>query len=469
MRAGDTNVYAVAGDGTNVPYTASSPAGGAYRPPLARPLSLAFDGGGSLFIGTAHGLIRRLGTDNWIETVAGTSQPGYGGDGGSALLARFGPIDDLLVDGSGMIYVDDTSANARLRLIDAQGRVQTIAGNGQVAFASDGLSANGASIGSVAGLSLDDEERLVFLESGTNRHGVRRIASAYAALPWQTSLRVPVNGGRSLQEFDDQGRPLRTLAADTGVVRGTVNYDSEGRLVSTTDEFGRPTTYVRDSQGRIVAVVAPNGQRSEIQYNDFGRPTTFTQPDGAQWQLAYDARGLLSRYTDPNGNSTRFEYDSQGRLLHDTDAAGGGWTIEHDLDVNNRKVRYTSGEGRVNLYTSATDADTGVRSTTILGPSGSQTLTVTDPALKQSTTTAPDGTLTTSQSLPSAVPSGAAPDSRSSTTLPSGLKRSTETQNTWQLADAQNPESWVLTAQRSTTNGKAWTTTYDPEKGDRFI
>ncbi|MCP3913516.1 MAG: RHS repeat protein, partial [Actinomycetia bacterium] len=116
----------------------------------------------------------------------------------------------------------------------------------------------------------------------------------------------------------------------------------------------------------------------------------------------------------------------------------------------------------MNLYTADTDPSTGIRTATTRAPHGGETLSVTDPVLRRRATTAPDGTTTLTETLPSAVPSGAAPDSRAITTLPSGLARTRETRGTWTLADPQDPESRVLTRQVSEANGATWSTEYDP-------
>ncbi len=461
LRAGSDDLYVVAGDGTDRVATGAGPAGGLFRPALGQPLSLALDLRGNLYIGTGHGLIRRLGTDNWIETIAGTGTLGDAADGEAAIAANFGAIDALLATDDNQLYVDDTRTNARLRRIDTHGRVQTVAGTGSAGYTADGLSAAGAAIGPVAGLVQDGDGRLYFGQD--NPPGVRRIASAYVSLPWQDVLSVPGGGGETLEIFDARGRSLRTLDTETGTQLQSVRYDSAGRLAGVTDAHGHETLYERDGAGRIAAIVAHTGQRTTVGYNAFGQPTRIVQPDGALWGLEYDAAGLLTRYTDPNGHATAFEYDSLARLIRDTDAAGGGWRrIEYDLDSDTQQVRYTSGEGRVHRYTAATDTASGVRTAITEAPDGGRTVSISDPLARTSTTTAPDGTRTQTQILPGAVPAGAGADSRTTLTLPSGLTNTTETAQTWGLADPQDPGSRVLTRRVTAINGHPWTTVYDP-------
>ena len=78
----------------------------------------------------------RIGRDGTKEIVAGTGQPGYSGDGGPASAAQFNAPAAIAVDAQGNIYVADTG-NVRIRHIDPQGMVTTIAGNGTAILATE--------------------------------------------------------------------------------------------------------------------------------------------------------------------------------------------------------------------------------------------------------------------------------------------------------------------------------------------
>ena len=91
----------------------------------------------------------RLGeTDKWgwrPEDVTKACQAGFGGDGGPALEARISqpvgqaaePAGRLVVDAEGNVYFAD-SGNNRIRKIDRDGIITTVAGNGTPGFAGDG-------------------------------------------------------------------------------------------------------------------------------------------------------------------------------------------------------------------------------------------------------------------------------------------------------------------------------------------
>lgn len=69
-----------------------------------------------------------------IETIAGIGSKGYTGDGGPAVLAQLAYPTGAVPDGAGNIYVCDQS-NHRIRKIDVNGVITTVAGSGLRGFA----------------------------------------------------------------------------------------------------------------------------------------------------------------------------------------------------------------------------------------------------------------------------------------------------------------------------------------------
>ncbi|MGB4770356.1 MAG: gliding motility-associated C-terminal domain-containing protein [Chitinophagaceae bacterium] len=64
-----------------------------------------------------------------IRTVAGTGVPSFSGDGGAATRAGLNQPKDLVQDNNGNVYFTDIG-NARVRKIDINGTITTVAGNG---------------------------------------------------------------------------------------------------------------------------------------------------------------------------------------------------------------------------------------------------------------------------------------------------------------------------------------------------
>ena len=64
-----------------------------------------------------------------MSVVAGTGQPGFGGDGGPATDATLSYTVGMAFGPDGSLYVADARAN-RVRRIDAAGIITTVAGTG---------------------------------------------------------------------------------------------------------------------------------------------------------------------------------------------------------------------------------------------------------------------------------------------------------------------------------------------------
>lgn len=100
------------------------------------PQFAAYDLQGNLLIND-NCRLRKVNKQGTISTIAGTGICGFSGDGGPATHAEVATPTGIAVDSTGNIFFAD-SVNQRVRKIDPAGTITTIAGNGQAKYCGDG-------------------------------------------------------------------------------------------------------------------------------------------------------------------------------------------------------------------------------------------------------------------------------------------------------------------------------------------
>jgi RHS repeat-associated protein len=145
--------------------------GPATQASLDYPVCAAFGGDGSLYICDSH-RIRRVDPNGIITTVAGTGTNGFSGDGGPAVQAKLYYPEDIAVGADGSLYISDTH-NHRVRRVGLDGIISTVAGNGIYGFNGDGAPAAQASLNSPGGIAFGTDGSLYISDQGNQR--VRRV------------------------------------------------------------------------------------------------------------------------------------------------------------------------------------------------------------------------------------------------------------------------------------------------------
>jgi sugar lactone lactonase YvrE len=142
------------------------PAGSAE---LNTPLSVATDSEGDLYIADASNWrVRKVDANGTITTVAGNGIAGFSGDGGQATSAEISLPRGVAVDPAGNVYIADLS-NYRVRKVTPDGRIGSIAGNGILGFSGDGGQALSAELGSVYGVATDAGGDVFVFDSSNQR------------------------------------------------------------------------------------------------------------------------------------------------------------------------------------------------------------------------------------------------------------------------------------------------------------
>ncbi len=162
---GSGNISTVAGTGTR---GFEGDGGPATEAQLNSPVAVAISPSGDLFIADAGNHRIRKVSGGTITTVAGTGLPMFSGDGGPAGQAGLNVPLHLLFDSAGNLYIAD-SGNNRVRRVDPSGTITTVAGSGARGFSGDGGAAREARLNAPVALALLPDGTLLIADSGNNR------------------------------------------------------------------------------------------------------------------------------------------------------------------------------------------------------------------------------------------------------------------------------------------------------------
>lgn len=120
--------------------------GPATKAQLNSPWGIALDTDDNLLIADSfNDVIRKVGSDGIIHTIAGNGQEGFDGDGGPARAAKFNTPQSLAIDATGRIYIGDEHNDA-IRVIELDGTIRTLVGSKGPGFSGDGGPASHAQI-----------------------------------------------------------------------------------------------------------------------------------------------------------------------------------------------------------------------------------------------------------------------------------------------------------------------------------
>ncbi|MFI5180852.1 MAG: hypothetical protein ACHQPI_05640 [Thermoanaerobaculia bacterium] len=138
------------------------------------PGAVAVDGAGNVYVAdTGNSTIRKIAPGGIVTTLAGLARS-PGSVDGTGSSARFYDPSGVAVDGSGNVYVADTS-NATIRKITGAGVVTTMAGAAGNPGSADGAG-SAAQFLSPGGLAVDGSGNVYVADTGN--HTVRKLTSA---------------------------------------------------------------------------------------------------------------------------------------------------------------------------------------------------------------------------------------------------------------------------------------------------
>ena len=360
----------------------SGDGGPATQAQLAAPSNVTVDVSGNLYIADLFRL-RKVDTNGIITTVAGTGNNGYGGDGGPATEAAFGRIEGVAFDFIGNLYLADR--NERIRKVDTNGIITTIAGNGVRGYEGDGGPATEAKLYRPLSVAADASGNLYIADEGNNC--IRKV---------DTNGIITTIAGNGIEGYggDDGPGPLAQLRYPAGVTtdafgnlyiadqgnnrirllkevfipkgtfdiiitvagNGTPGYSGDGSP-STEAQLNRPTGVAVDASNNLYIADYLNHRVRKVDTNSIittvaGNGTAGYSGDGGSapeaelnYPLGVAVDGLGNLYISDKYNNCIRRVDSNGIIT--TVAGNGDWDYSGDggpatqaqLNVSDRRGR----------------------------------------------------------------------------------------------------------------------------------
>lgn len=360
---------------------------------LSLPQGIAVSSAGIIYVADrGNHRVRQITRDGKISTIAGNGDTGFSGDGGLGSTAKLGYPAGLAVDAAGALYIADRS-NHRVRKVDGRGVITTFAGNGSGGYSGDGTLATNASLLFPTGVGVDSTGRVLIADSGNNV--VRRV---------ELNGNITTVAGNGSGGFSgDGGQALRAQFSNPSGVA----VDISGNI------------YVTDTNNRRIRKITPSGVISTFAGSGVDGPSldnipavqaSLISPIGITTDLAgnvyfADRQDIKIRKVNPSGVITTvagtgfsgFLGDgglaTQARLHFPEGVAVDGAGNVYFTDRDNNRVRvvlanpptFTATPGALSFTATAQGSMSPAQPVTIVPIAGSQTLNAVGLPIQAST------------------------------------------------------------------------------------
>ena len=335
--------------------------GPATEAQLNRPNAIAVDADGNLFVGEYSGYrVRKIDTLGTITTIAGIGSKGGAGDGGPATAAQFNFISGLAVDGRGNVYVSDMN-EARIRRIAPDGTIATIAGTGSGGYSGDGGPAFEAQITTPGGLALDLAGNLFLTEFWAGR--LRKIDPEGIITTIAGTGEQRSTGDMGLATDAALDRPRNLAAGSDGRLYVAENYADRIRVLSPTAERSRFSVPLGAS-GDSVAVTVEKDGSLKLGGSPLVHGLEVVASNGNRFAFGQTESGEVVATYVPNTQTVELQ---AGKAVTLTVGEDGAWRIGDEVATNGYRhvedgreylLEWTGAQWRLAKYTIRTIAGT---------------------------------------------------------------------------------------------------------------
>lgn len=255
-----------------------------------------------------------------------------------------GPTATLTLIGTNLAFVQ-ASWPGPLRLIDDS--AQPIDFDNYILTLSDGRKLNISRAFGLQTLTDLNQNKITITNSGITHTSGQSITFVRDVNNRITRITDP--NGKNLDYVYDVRGDLATFT-DGALNTSTYTYDTNHRLTKIKDPRGiEPIRNDYDSSGRLIATTDAFGKQIAYVHDIANRKETVTDRLGNSTVNEYDADGNVIKVTDPLGNSTVRTYDGHGNTLSETNALGKARSYTYDQ--NDNRLTEVDSLGKTTTYT----------------------------------------------------------------------------------------------------------------------
>src|SRR5208282_1702423 len=139
-------------------------------------------------------------------------------------------------------------------------------------------------------------------------------------------------------------------------------------LIGMNDRYGNSLTFTRVNSN-LTQITSPNGRYISFTYDSDNRVVSTSDSAGRSTSYTYNPQGYLATATDANGGVTTYTYDTSGNMTSIQDPRGIVY-LQNQYDVNDRVSQQTQADGGDYQLSYSLDSNGNVIQTNVTDPRG---------------------------------------------------------------------------------------------------